>query len=174
MYLRIIILLLCWLVFHPASAYESLADEIIQDITLPSIPNEKIILTISTANGDKQYTVGDIETLGLKQLKTTTFWHEDDGVYEGVLLSSLLADAQIDNSAAVSVTALDGYTAVIPHRDWQEWPVIVATRRDGKPLSVRNKGPTRIIYPKDLGGEIANPEMRIRWVWAISKIRPKM
>ncbi|WP_022665563.1 molybdopterin-dependent oxidoreductase [Desulfospira joergensenii] len=148
-------------------------EKLIKDIRLPEISSKKIILRVGTGSAEREYTHADIESLGLKQIRTSTYWKEDDGVYQGVLLRDLLRNAGIEASKGISISALDGFTTKIPREDWENWPVLLATRRDGKIMSIRKKGPLRIIYPKDLGGPVAKIEMRIRWIWAIKSIRPE-
>jgi len=145
----------------------------LKKVKLPLPESDKIVLTINTPGDPQKYSLADIEKLGLHRLKTTTYWQEDDGVYEGVLLKTLLEDAGIADSNKIRITALDNYSAEIPKEDWEKWPILLATRRDGKAMSVRKRGPLRIIYPKDLGGEVADTVMRVRWVWAIKQISPK-
>ena len=153
--------------------FSSAAELKLEKISLPPIESKKIVLTIDAPGELRKYTIADIEILGLHRINTSTYWKEDDGIYEGVLLKNLLEDAGISGSTAVRITALDSYSAEIPKEDWEKWPIILATRKDGKVMSVREKGPTRIIYPKDLGGEVADTTMRVRWVWAIKQISPK-
>lgn len=137
-----------------------------------SVYNSKIVLTIKTPETVKEFTCGQIEVIGLKRINTSTFWPEDHGEFSGVLLRDLLSVAGIENVPEIKITALDGYTAVIPREDWQTWEVIMATRHEENVIPVRRKGPLRIIYPKDIGGKIADSEMRIRWIWAVKLIEP--
>jgi len=140
------------------------------DITLAPVASEKVILTVKN-NGDvKTYSHPEVEAIGLKSMVTSTFWPEDHGEFNGVLLRDLLRDAGIENVSQIRITALDEYTTLIPREDWQKWDVLLATRHEKKVLPVRRKGPLRIIYPKDLGGEITASDMRIRWIWAINTI----
>lgn len=148
------------------------AEVVIEDVTLPEVKSTKIVLTIKTPTGDKPYTIPMLESIGLKRLKTSTFWTEDDGVYEGVLLVDLLKHAKIEKSASIKIIALDEYMTAIPKEDWETWPILLATRRNGTPLTVRTKGPTRIIYPKDIGGALSRNEMRTKWIWTINTIIP--
>lgn len=148
------------------------AGVVLEDVTLPEVKSQKIVLTVKTPDGDKQYTVKMLESIGLKRLKTSTFWAEDDGVYEGILLVDLLKHAKIEKSVSIKIVAIDEYMTEIPREDWETWPVLLATRRNGKALKVRTKGPTRIIYPKDIGGPISKNEMRSRWIWTIKTIIP--
>ncbi len=51
------------------------------------------------------------------------------------------------HSKTVKVTALNDYWASLPVAEAEQYPVILATRQDGKVLTRRNKGPIFIIYP---------------------------
>ncbi len=147
-------------------------DVSVEDITLLPVQSTKVILTIKTPNGDKLFNHGQIEAIGLKRLNTTTFWPKDYGEFNGVLLRDLLTEAGIENAPEIKVTALDDYITLIPRKDWRKWDVILATRHEKKTMSIREKGPLRIIYPMAIGGEIADSDMRIRWIWAIKSIEP--
>ena len=147
-------------------------DVSVEDITLLPVQSTKVILTIKTPNRDKQFNHGQIEAIGLKRLNTTTFWPEDYGEFDGVLLRDMLTEAEIENAPEIKITALDDYITFIPKEDWQKWDVMLATRHEKKIMSIRKKGPLRIVYPMDIGGEIADNDMRLRWIWAIKSIEP--
>jgi hypothetical protein len=88
------------------------------------------------------------------------------------LLSDVLNLGGLAAAAAIRVRARDGFSQVLPRRDWTQWPIILATRRDGKMMTPRNKGPYRIIYPRNLSVELADPLYRLRWVWLVESIEP--
>ena len=157
--------------FSPSALFS--AETIVADVQLEPVKSNTPVLTIESTKGSEVYSLPRIESIGLKQLRTSTFWPEDDGVYEGVLLLDLLLDSGMQKCNSIEVSALDDYHVKIPCEDIQKWPVLLATRRDGKPMSIRQKGPTRIIYPKDLGGAVASSDMRSRWIWAIKTISIK-
>lgn len=136
----------------------------------PAEADEKVVLTVKTSGTVKSYTLSRIEGLGLRQLVTSTFWSSKPIKFSGVLLRDLLEDAGLDDAQQIRVAALDGYHAIIPENDWRQWEVLVATRQDQQPITIREKGPLRIIYPLDLGGAVAESDMRVRWVWAIKSI----
>ncbi len=167
-------LFLVWMLGSIVLTNISIAAELkLEKVNLPPIESNKIVLIIDTLDEPRKYTLADLEKLGLHRINTSTYWEEDDGIYEGVLLKDLLEDAGIAGSTAIRITALDSYSAEIPKEDWEKWPILLATRKNGQIMSVRKKGPTRIIYPKYLGGEVADTTMRVRWVWAIKQISPK-
>lgn len=122
-------------------------------------PREKVLLSLS-----------DLENMGMQQVKTSTFWPDDDGIYAGPLFLDVLKRAGLDEAEAVRIRARDGFSQILPRRDWEKWPILLATRRDGKPLSLREKGPIRIIYPRDMSLELSDTVYRLRWVWLIDRI----
>lgn len=167
--MRILFTLVFFLIAMPLEAKEVK----VKAINLEPVASEKVVLTIKTQeNSIATYSHPQIEAIGLKQMVTTTFWPEDYGEFDGVLLRDLLGHAGIEKSSQIKVTALDGYTALIPREDWQKWDVLVATRHEKKMIPIRRKGPLRMIYPKDIGGKMAASDMRIRWIWAIKTIEP--
>lgn len=139
-------------------------------VSLPLPTGDRVVLTVTGEGGGKTYTLAQIEAQGLYELTTSTFWPEDDGTYQGVLLSALLTDAGLVDSAAVRIAALDDYSQVIPREDWRRWPVLLATRREGAPMSIQDKGPLRIIYPRDMDPRLGDPTYRLRWVWLVTTI----
>ena len=111
-----------------------------------------------------------LEALGVQRVSTHTFWPDDDGSYEGVLLADVLRAAGLEHAPFVRVAALDGFSQKIPRVDWEKWPVLLATRKAGAAISTRNKGPLRIIYPRDMSDELSNGIYRLRWVWLVTRI----
>ncbi|KAB2923586.1 MAG: molybdopterin-dependent oxidoreductase [Dechloromonas sp.] len=128
------------------------------------------LLTLKGAAGVAGLSMAQIEALGMREVRTGTFWPEDDGSYAGPLLADVLKQAGLERVEAIRVRARDGFSQRIPRQDWERWPVILATRRDGQPMTPRQKGPLRIIYPRDLAPELSDSVYRLRWVWLIDAI----
>ncbi|OQY35560.1 MAG: hypothetical protein B6241_01250 [Spirochaetaceae bacterium 4572_59] len=145
----------------------------LENVSFPSSTDSTIILTIEADDLVKTYSLAQIEQLGMKKMGTNTYWPEDDGIYEGVLLSSLLKDVNLQEIDSLKIVALDDYTCEIPREHWKNWPVLVATRRNGKVLTVKEKGPMRIIYPKFLGEELDDEYRTIYWIWNIKAMKGK-
>jgi hypothetical protein len=99
----------------------------------------------------------------------------DDALHEarGPLLRDLLKAAGASGTTAYAV-ALDNYEAEIPVKDFEEFDVIAAIEIDGKPMSIRDKGPAWIVYPS---GD--NPDLRksaiyeARSIWQLKEISIK-
>jgi len=131
------------------------------------------VLTLHGASGSVQLSLAELESLGMHEVRTTTFWPEDDGSYAGPLLRDVLQRAGLDKADEIRVRARDGFSQMIPRQDWERWPVLLATRHDGQPMRPRNKGPLRIIYPRDMSPELADSVYRLRWVWLVDSIEAK-
>jgi len=61
------------------------------------------------------------------------------------------ADATI-----LKVTALNDYTIEVPIADAKEWPTILALKADGENMSVRDKGPLWLVYPRHMNAQFGN------------------
>lgn len=122
------------------------------------------------AQGEAVLSLADLESLPLYRVTTSTFWPADDGTYEGPLLADVLKRAGLAEAAAVKAVARDGFSQIIPREDWTRWPVMVATRRDGQPMTARTKGPLRIIYPRDMDKILHDTVYRLRWVWLLQSL----
>lgn len=143
-----------------------------QAVRLPVVVVPEARLSLSGLSGRPGtiLSLAELEALGMYRVQTATFWPADDGVYEGPLLRDVLRAASLDGVKAIRVTGLDGFSQRVPREDWQRWPLMLATRRDGEPMSRRSKGPFRIIYPRDMHADLKDPSYRLRWVWLIERI----
>ncbi len=117
----------------------------------PLLAAETPILTVKATDccagkGSQSFTLAQLDALPQTTVVTTTPWTEGEHRYQGVRLSTLLAKLGI-HSKTVKVTALNDYWASLPVAEAEQYPVILATRQDGKVLTRRNKGPIFIIYP---------------------------
>ncbi len=138
-------------------------------------PTGEVILTVSgkigvTNSGDKLLL--DMETLekfGLVQYDLNDPWLKRTVTYTGVLMSDFLKIVQVAPEAeSVHFRALDDYQVDITLREIQKWPILLATRADGKYMPVAENGPTRIIFPFDQFPEIDQTIYRDLMIWQIA------
>jgi hypothetical protein len=85
-------------------------------------------------------------------------------------LASAVLDAVQASGSVLSVVALNEYKAEVPIADLRRWPVLLATRRDGVPMAVRDKGPIWLIYPMDREPSLRNETIYARSVWQIARL----
>lgn len=143
-------------------------------VALPA-PKGKPILTISgnitvtnkgsTAEFDQQM----LEDLGLTTVETTTPWYDGAVKFEGVALDKLMKHVGASGKQ-VNVVALNDYTTEIPMEDFAKHKVILALKRNGEYMPVRDKGPLFVIYPFDSNPELKSQTYYARAAWQVAKI----
>ncbi len=138
-------------------------------------PAGKPILTISgkisTTNKDDtaQFDRAMLESLGMVTVQTTTPWYDGPVKFEGVPLNKLMKQVGASGERAV-VVALNDYSSEIPIEDFAKYNVILAIKRNGEYMPVRDKGPLFIIYPFDSNPELKSQTFYGRSVWQVAKI----
>jgi hypothetical protein len=89
-------------------------------------------------------------------------------MFEGVLLSDLLAVAGVPDSASkISLTALDDYKVDFKMADVRSSQMLLATKADGKHMPVDRSGPIRIVFP-DSSSLGRNPDL---WIWSVASMK---
>ena len=138
------------------------------------VPEGDVILTVTgnigTTNVDEsvEFDMATLESLGEVEYEVTDPFIEEDVVYRGVLMTDLLAVLQVpDDATALSVTALDEYSADIPLEELTERPVILALQADGEYMSIADRGPSRVIFPYN-DFEYDTEVVNTYWVWQIA------
>jgi hypothetical protein len=138
-------------------------------------PAEKPILTVSgkitTTNKDNtaQFDRAMLESIGMETIETTTPWYTGPVKFEGVSLDKLMKRLGASGERAVFV-ALNDYSSEIPVEDFAKYNVILALKRNGEYMPVRDKGPLFVIYPFDSKPELKNQTFYGRSVWQVAKI----
>nr|WP_319390265.1 molybdopterin-dependent oxidoreductase [uncultured Cohaesibacter sp.] len=170
---RLHLKLVCGIIFSTVTCLEAhsvfvYADEL-------SWPQRDVILTITgkldnhNANGAVLLDRPMIEKIGLRELHTRTIYSSTPHLWRGVLMRDLL-DYVGSKGELVEFRALDGYSVTIPIKDFYDHDVLLALRQNGKDLSIRRRGPTRLIYPRDLDASLLDPKYAARSVWQIEKM----
>ena len=142
--------------------------------TLPA-PADKPILTISGEITDKN--VGDtaqfdrnmLEKMGLVTVVTTTPWYQGPMTFEGVPLDKLMAEVGAKGQRVVAY-ALNDYTTEIPMEDFAKHHAILALKRNGEYMPVRDKGPLFVIYPYDSDPELKSQIFYSRSAWQVARL----
>jgi hypothetical protein len=138
-------------------------------------PAGKVVLTISgkienrNSEGGAVFDLAMLDALPSRKSVVNTPWYTNRTAFEGPLGSALL-DAVGAKGDKLRVVALNDYAADIPVEDFRKWPVILATRLDGNPMSVREKGPLFVIYPFDADPSLFNEKYFNRSVWQVKSI----
>jgi hypothetical protein len=138
-------------------------------------PTGEIVLTvkgnIAHTNGDgvANFDMAMLEALAGRKAIVETPWTKGKVNFEGPLGKALL-DMVGGQGKNLRVRALNDYAVDIPLKDFVEHEVILATRRDGASMSVREHGPLFIVYPFDLEPALYNEKYFSRCVWQVASI----
>lgn len=126
------------------------------------------ILTLGGAiAGNKvELTRGDFLTYSQHQIVTSTSVTDGPQTFEGFLIRDLLQYYEADGEVVVA-RAHNDYQIEIPISDFERFDVIGALSMDGVPLSLRDKGPIWIVYPRDDHPELQDIRYDTRWVWQL-------
>jgi hypothetical protein len=112
-----------------------------------------------------------LEQLGLIRYSVEDPWLKRNVSYTGVLLSDLVKLLRPATSATtMHLTALDDYEVDVALADVERWPIMLATRLDGKRMAIDKGGPTRIVFPYGLVSGIDKLEYKDLWIWNIKSI----
>ena len=103
------------------------------------------------------------------EIVTQTPWHEGKVSFSGPLGVALLAEVGAQGSD-LRVTALNDYAADVPASDFAEHGVVLATHKDGEPMSIREQGPLFIVYPFDDNPDLLTETYLTRSVWQVAAI----
>jgi hypothetical protein len=138
-------------------------------------PAEKPVLTISgkiadtNRDGSAVFDRAMLEGLGMTSFVTATPWYKEPVKFEGVTLDRLMSAVGASGDRLV-IIALNDYSAELPLADARKYKVILALKRDGEYLSVRDKGPLFIVYDFDSDPDLRNQKFYARSVWQIARI----
>jgi hypothetical protein len=142
----------------------------------PAAPTGKVVLTVGgnvaipNAGTTATFDMAMLEALPQITMVTHTPWDGSAVVtFKGPLIRDILAAAGATGTKA-TVTALNDYKVLIPAADFAKDNVILATRRNGQPMSVRNKGPLWVIYPLADKPELDTYRTHTKMAWQVKAI----
>ena len=110
-----------------------------------------------------------LEAMGLQTIVTSTPWDEGQVRYEGVRLSKLMEHVKAQGRH-VKAIALNDYESVLPVEDFNKYEVILALKRNGEYMPVREKGPLFIVYPFDSNPALKAQVFYARSVWQVRRL----
>lgn len=141
-------------------------------------PTGPVILTVSgtveVTNSDQgaEFDREMLYALGLTEIRTTTAWTDGIQVFEGVLLRTVLERVGASGTTITGI-AINDYVAPLPFEDVERYDVLLAAVMNGVEMTVRDRGPLWIIYPREDHPELQDPQYNDRFVWQLREINVK-
>ena len=138
-------------------------------------PQGKVVLSVSGSikqtnkDGVAELDMDMLEAIGAASFITGTPWYNTPVTFSGVPMAKLL-DALGATGTTVTVYALNDYKTDIPMEDFRKFPAILATKRDGAYMPVRDKGPLFIVYPYDSDPALKHQVYYSRSAWQVARM----
>ena len=139
-------------------------------------PSGDVILTVSGkigntngADSTARFDLPMLQAMASREGTMETPWTKGKVTFKGPLGRALL-EAVGAQGKTLKVVALDDYAVDVPVEDLVQHDVILATEMNGKPMSVREKGPLFIIYPFDKEPGLYNEKYFSRSAWQVKSI----
>jgi hypothetical protein len=163
----------------PAAAPSASTPQVVDDGSLAAgqeiaAPKGEVVLTVTgdigTANEGKKLALdlASLEQMRRVRLEAAEPFLKRRVMFEGVLLSDLLAVAGVPDSASkISLTALDDYKVDFKMADVRSSQMLLATKADGKHMPVDRSGPIRVVFP-DSSSLGRNPDL---WIWSVESMK---
>ena len=126
-------------------------------------------LTVVGPAGERVYGMAELRGLGMSEITTSTPWTDGVETFTGVPLARLLDDASL-LGGTVRLIALNDYEGVMPAAELEAQIPVVAYWRNGRPMSIRDKGPFWIVFPFDDGEQYNSELVYSRSVWQLVRI----
>jgi len=137
-------------------------------------PKGRTILTVSgkihvTNDGETAKFDRDmLEALGMTGFTTKTPWYDKPVSFEGPLMTAVM-DAVGAYGDSLVATALNDYSTTIPVSDFAQFKPILALKRDGEYMPVKDKGPLFVVYNYDSSAELSQQTYYRRSAWQVAQ-----
>ena len=136
-------------------------------------PTGPVVLTMSGVDHPNVGKTLQFDHESLDRLGTVGYTAYDrqaeghDVAFSGPLLSTVLKVAGV-HAAVLHYGAINDFTVDIPVSDTKYAPIL-ATRADGRRMSVAHYGPIRVVYPTT-GVDLDPTVYDARWIWQLTTI----
>jgi hypothetical protein len=131
------------------------------------------LLDVHGPEGSRSLDRAELERFPLWQSTLKTAWGQS-GTFQGVLLNDLLAAYQITGFTRLRISASDGYVIFVTPGEIAAATGLIATRLDGAPISVSDKGPLLLLWPEQESAAFAGGNALATWVWGLVEIGRKI
>ena len=141
-------------------------------------PTGNVILTVEgqirkcNSGLETRFDMAMLEALPKTQVKTQNPWEQGVVTYEGVLFRDLL-DYLEANGTVLSITALNDFRASLDVADTRTIDIVLAYKRNGEYMPVREKGPLFVVFPFTDNPALSGEYRFAQSVWQVARITVK-
>lgn len=121
----------------------------------------------------KEFSRAELKELTQTSYRTSTEWTDGAPEFSGPLARDVIASVGVGDATTAVLIAANDYAIEVPIDELLKYDVILATSVDGKRLSLRDKGPIWVMYPRDQHKELQDPMFNGRLIWQMVRIELK-
>jgi hypothetical protein len=118
----------------------------------------------------RSVTIADLEAMPLTEYSAEEPYQKKRFSFTGVLLREFVKEYGAPGVEKVQLKAIDEYVVDFSRDEWMRWDIMLATRQDGKHITVKQSGPVRIVLPFDDFEEVDREVYTPRWIWLVKSI----
>ena len=136
---------------------------------------EKVILKVHLKLGETtqakviEFTLADLMELPEASVTTSTIWTDGDQTFSGIWVKTLLEHLGVQ-SGQLEFVAQNEYSIEAPTVDFLQDAALLAYYRNGKVMSLREKGPLWLIYDYDSDAKYRTELYYLRSIWQLSQV----
>ncbi|GAL17975.1 hypothetical protein JCM19235_6528 [Vibrio maritimus] len=119
----------------------------------------------------KTYTDNDLSSMPQATINTELPWLNGENQFTGVKLEDLFAQSNTPLPELITFIALNDYKVSIRLEDIKQYQPIIANRKNGERMSIRDKGPYWVIFPLSQYPEIDNTDYHAMMIWQLKEVR---
>jgi hypothetical protein len=127
------------------------------------------IVTGLPGQNQVELSLEELDALDQSDFTTTTIWTDGDIRFSGVSLKHLLESVGAQGKN-INMIALNDYQVTMAFDDLEADAPIVATRMNGEPMSVRDKGPYWVVFPYDSHRKYRTEPVYALSIWQLSRL----
>ncbi len=135
----------------------------------PSAAQDEVKLELSGAIDPAEFSLKDLDMMEQITFETSTIWTDDVTTFSGISLKALL-DAGNASGNMVQMIALNDYAVKITLAELGDDAPIIATRMNGEPMSIRDKGPYWVVFPYDSDAQYQSEIVYSRSIWQLNRL----
>jgi hypothetical protein len=138
-------------------------------------PQGQVLLKVSgdisayNVGNEVHFDVALLEHIGTQTIETKTIWTEGTQTFRGTRMSDLLRAVGAE-TGTIKALAVNNYSIEMPVSDALVNDALLAFERNGRLMSVRDKGPIWIVYPYDDKTMYQSETFYSRSVWQLDRM----
>lgn len=110
-----------------------------------------------------------LEVLQWAEFSTSTIWTDGPQTFSGVLLLELMGCFGVADHR-LRLWAKNDYTVEIDGSSYAGMSALIAVRRNGELMSVRDKGPLWLVFPYDTDEKFRTETIFAQSIWQLERI----